>query len=434
MSLLDLGLVNGNAEGGSGTPSPGWTTESGPGITRKNVDNLADPRSGGYMLSPSGTGDFTSYQDVDVSSHAAAIDAGTFVVEYRGYQVNGFSEDTGRLIMQFFDGSPGSQVGSDQASTNQEILPTGSWKFITSGIVVVPALTRTIRCKLEGTVVGGSIANTSFDDLELIGRDMPAGVEATAVGMLAVQGTGTAIGVSAAQVGMMAIINTNIADRVDETYVDLTDTTNLDAESGTPGSPALGWTNRSGPNLTSVNGGTVQPRGNYRFEPDGDGDSVNDQDIDLTVDYTETVIDAEALTIVLSGLIGVTVSDGSTGKFTAEFYDDGMSLISSVTTDFMGPVAVNHWMRAATEPTVIPSGTRTVRIVAEGKVGGGARSFITFDDLKVETQDDGSGGGGGGYFPGVDKDLIGHRFGKPVIPPGRVIGGFGRFIPSRVSE
>lgn len=184
-------LVNGNAESGTGSsdsstttpvPIPGWTTTTN--ITEHTYDpagsaafpdvNASAAIGGGTQFFAGGPANGagntveTATQDVDVSTAATEIDAGTVTATLSAH-LGGFSTqgDNAALTATFLN-SAGAQVGTltvgpvtaaDRNNTTQMLPRTASGP--------VPPGTRTVRVVLTATKTDGSYNDAYADNLSL---------------------------------------------------------------------------------------------------------------------------------------------------------------------------------------------------------------------------------------------------------------------------
>ena len=155
-------VTNGDFETGDLT---GWTSDNGDFIADDGTtygDAVSSAYEGTWMACTGSTAGDILRQNVDVSTHATAIDAGSVDVDLTAYLV-GIGADRARLRLRWLDGTL-SQVGSDVVgswaspeSFSEETL-NGS----------VPATTRYVQIGLEGQRQGGgSTANVYFDAVSL---------------------------------------------------------------------------------------------------------------------------------------------------------------------------------------------------------------------------------------------------------------------------
>lgn len=153
-------LSNGHAESGTN----GWTATDGviESLTSGECNGIA-PHMGtryfavGALCTDNAYG--RAYQDVDVSGHAAAIDAGTEQVRYGGWFANWQGSDLPRMALEF-RAANGIVLG-----TGPEIgHNTGTWTAVQEDIVL-PVGTRTVRTILTGTRQAGSDNDSYFDGL-----------------------------------------------------------------------------------------------------------------------------------------------------------------------------------------------------------------------------------------------------------------------------
>ncbi len=171
-------IVNPSAEGGAAPTSNGWTATQHTGTScytgsgwriQGAQQGFPAARQGSYIFFPgcggAGTGNkYELYQNINVASNAAAIDAGSYTVTFSGY-MSSFDQsptDQTEMIVEFRAAST-AVLGSYTTGTAAN---TGGWVQY-SHSQVAPAGTRTIRIRLIGTSRNGSSVDSYFDNLSL---------------------------------------------------------------------------------------------------------------------------------------------------------------------------------------------------------------------------------------------------------------------------
>jgi len=161
-ALVDLPLVNPGAEDGT----DGWTVAAGAleSLTDGECDGTT-PHSGDRYFSVGGLCEGHEYgeasQSVDVSAHAAELDAGAAVALFDGYLSCWGGDDRPEMELVFRDDA-GAELGrSDRIGTSAT-----SWTLV-QGEAAVPAGARTIDMVLMGTRNAGVDNDSYVDDLRL---------------------------------------------------------------------------------------------------------------------------------------------------------------------------------------------------------------------------------------------------------------------------
>lgn len=154
-----LTITNPGAEVGAGT---GWTDVVG---TLTRTSSGPSPRTGSYShRSGAGTDGVINeaYQDLTFSAGLdAGVDTGRSTIDLQWWQGRlNSAASPGRMSVEFFDNSMASLGVIDTESQSIHI----DWT-LRSVVGLVPALTRTIRITMYGTVVSGSISYAAFDDI-----------------------------------------------------------------------------------------------------------------------------------------------------------------------------------------------------------------------------------------------------------------------------
>ncbi len=171
-------LVNPDAETGG---ISGWTDAPGNGF---------DVYAGQFPTTPVQSGSYSFWggingppagrsneirQDVDVSSFAAAIDAGAVTAYFSGYGRSNSASgqtDNGRITVEYRNGVGGVLQSYDTGN----ITPVNTYVF-KQDTRVVPVGTRTIRVRLRGTRSVGSSTDAFFDSLSVSLVGVPTATE-----------------------------------------------------------------------------------------------------------------------------------------------------------------------------------------------------------------------------------------------------------------
>ena len=144
----------------------GWTQVSGSWESASWVT----PQSGSrHFYAGNGAGSFELYQDVDVSSSSASIDAGTqdfyFACYIRGFHLN---NDPGRIIVEYRNASSTVLSTYDTGES-----ATTSWVLF-SDTRTAPVSTRTVRIRLISRREYGAHNDGYMDNLQLVaGSPLP---------------------------------------------------------------------------------------------------------------------------------------------------------------------------------------------------------------------------------------------------------------------
>ncbi len=146
----------------------GWTVALGPVVNPWRQGTEVIPHGGTYHFyagddSPDGS---ELYQDIDVSSYAASIDAGSSTFNFTAWMrvynfTSGSWNDQARAYVEYRDAS------STVLSTYDTGLRSTTAWIAYSDSRVAPVGTRTIRIRLTATKLRGSEADGYFDDLVL---------------------------------------------------------------------------------------------------------------------------------------------------------------------------------------------------------------------------------------------------------------------------
>lgn len=145
---------------------PYWTQVSG--FQWEQLVSSADyayAYSGSYFFGAGNTASAELSQDVNVSSYAATIDAGSQQFTLQGYEqsYNQSPPDSGKIIVEYRDASNTSVLASFNSGNKGSI---NTWQLI-SNTQVAPVGTRTIRVRLIATRFNGSYNDGYFDDISL---------------------------------------------------------------------------------------------------------------------------------------------------------------------------------------------------------------------------------------------------------------------------
>lgn len=169
-------IVNGGAE--EDPVANGWTIVTAGtncyGGTNWRIEGGHD----GYPPALEGTHYFTSgcgnvsgkvYQDVDVSSMAAGIDAGEVGFNFSAWlqNYNQSPPDQGRIIVSYFSTDMDTLAKYD---TGPVASPSVWTRY--SNYTVAPAGTRTIRVTLQSIAINGGAVDAYFDNIELFVVDV----------------------------------------------------------------------------------------------------------------------------------------------------------------------------------------------------------------------------------------------------------------------
>lgn len=159
MAITALTLTNPGAETGDTT---GWTLRSGAALQAVTSHSTITPYSGSYFFAHTGIAATASWdQEIDVSAHAAAIDAGTAAVKATGYH-NTIDGATGALYIEFYATDGSTLLGGTSGS---ETSPA-SWTLKTL-YCALPTGTRYVRIGSNHTRVGSNNIFTYWDDYAL---------------------------------------------------------------------------------------------------------------------------------------------------------------------------------------------------------------------------------------------------------------------------
>ncbi|MFD2823081.1 fibronectin type III domain-containing protein [Lacinutrix iliipiscaria] len=115
---------------------------------------------GGVCANEQTTG--LAYQDIDVSTYASQIDAGSYQVEFSGYlRAWAGNNDLPELYVDFLDGTA-SFIGNTPTLSNT----TPEW-LLRIGYQTIPSGTRILRFVLKGNRLSGTDNDSYFDNLNL---------------------------------------------------------------------------------------------------------------------------------------------------------------------------------------------------------------------------------------------------------------------------
>jgi acid phosphatase type 7 len=152
-------LANPAAETGDLT---GWIVDVGDfRATQEIVGSTPPPYEGGWMFAAGATALGRLYQDVDVSSFAAAIDAGVLVAHLTGWVRDWAIDDLAFLELEARDAD-----GALLASGATPGLQGAVWTRREIGLAL-PAGTRSVRAALRGERLVGLDNDAYFDALDL---------------------------------------------------------------------------------------------------------------------------------------------------------------------------------------------------------------------------------------------------------------------------
>lgn len=111
-------------------------------------------------------GPYEAYQNIDLTSYAAVIDAGGLATVFEGYiqtPVSG-QADAGRFIVEFRSAT-NVVLGTSYTTAYQNFASGGSaWVFYTN-TRTAPVGTRSVRIRMQATINIGPAVNAYFDDL-----------------------------------------------------------------------------------------------------------------------------------------------------------------------------------------------------------------------------------------------------------------------------
>jgi len=171
-------IVNPSAEGGTAPTSNGWTAAQSNGTScytgsgwriQGAQQGFPPAQQGSYIFFPgcggAGNGNrYELYQNINVASNAATIDAGHYIVTFSGY-MSSYDQspaDQTEMIVQFRAAST-AVLGS---YTTGIAANTGGWMQYTHS-QAAPSGTRTIRIRLISVSRNGSSVDGYFDNLSL---------------------------------------------------------------------------------------------------------------------------------------------------------------------------------------------------------------------------------------------------------------------------
>lgn len=180
-------IVNGDAEIEPYDPiGGGWTLVQGNWTIENNFTNFIKPHGGANHFAvpggcPTGTTSPLSemYQDVDVSTYASQIDAGsaqfTFTGYYASWQITDYSSviveyrnATSNILTSYSSGF----VRKSTVSCNDLSSPANCWTAFTPDTRIAPSGTRTIRIRLISKCGGFGTSQSDndgyYDDLSLV--------------------------------------------------------------------------------------------------------------------------------------------------------------------------------------------------------------------------------------------------------------------------
>ena len=339
-------IVNGDAETGGASSSVSTTVASIPGWTRTGNLNVVSyntptslqtathpaPPDHGFQFFAAGAGVCSISQDIDVSSAAVAIAAGT--VKYTASAYLGIAYGTSPNLTVAFKNAKG------QAFTTVVVSENADTGGVNLGSV---ALAYMFQQKAIGIVPAGTVLITVT--LNFLGA--PAGYYGTADSLaLQLDALGTS---STSVTGHNLIVNG-------------------DAESGPNRmfpAPALylpGWSNNSISVAPYGGTGWIQPsdpgptdRGTSLFA--GFGSMYQDLDVSAAA----SLIDGGKVTFAVSAWLGA-LQGFTTPKLTYDFYDwNGKTLVA---TAAIGPVSHNGTsLVLASGNGLVPAGTRVIHVL-----------------------------------------------------------------------
>ncbi len=157
-------IVNPGAESSLGAE---WTIQSGNWISR-TPDSGNHPFEGDYyFFAGAGAGSLELFQDVDVSSFAAAIDDGNQQFEYGGYMRSHNDNDQSRVIVEYRT-TEGDVLESYDTGY---IYNPNDWQHFTD-TRTAPEGTRTIRIRLFSLRANGTNSDGYHDGLSLVALEL----------------------------------------------------------------------------------------------------------------------------------------------------------------------------------------------------------------------------------------------------------------------
>lgn len=163
-TLLSQNLIV-NPEAEQDPVTNGWTQVSGSWVSATEIT----PQSGLYHFSAGiSSGTVELYQDIDVSSYANDIDAGSITFQFTGYISTWNGNDEGQIILEYRDAS-----NSILSSYDTGLQTPTSWTLF-SNSQVAPANVRIVRIRLLSTKHQGSYNDGYIDNLELYAVNDPS--------------------------------------------------------------------------------------------------------------------------------------------------------------------------------------------------------------------------------------------------------------------
>ncbi len=164
---INLTVNNAGAEAGDAS---GWTAASG-GALWTSIDTVTTGfpptiYAGSRYFSAGDNANARMYQDVDVTSYAAAIDAGMVVAEFTTrFTVADNSYDYYSMFIRALDASD--TVLSSKSQEELTIKEYASGWFLEDVNMLLPANTRKVRIEVHATRVVGTANDVNFDAASL---------------------------------------------------------------------------------------------------------------------------------------------------------------------------------------------------------------------------------------------------------------------------
>ena len=156
-------LTNPGAEAGD---TSGWTMTGG-GFTASTASpsgHSMTPIDGSYAFVATANTNPRMYQDIDISTFATAIDAGTVEARAEAFAADTYSKgEYPYIYIQFLDAA-GAEVARVISATQVLSIGSGVWRHL-SADGRIPKQTRTMRIRLWAKRRDGTNNNVAFDDV-----------------------------------------------------------------------------------------------------------------------------------------------------------------------------------------------------------------------------------------------------------------------------